>query len=68
MFKKKKNKITYDINLYKTNEKYFEYAYDVHLNGALIATSSHSTVEIARWAAENVCKEHVKLGKYKYTV
>lgn len=70
MFKKKKksNPVTYDINLYKTNDEYFPYAYDIHLDGKLIATSKHSSLSIAKDLAEYACENHKKLGKYKYTV
>lgn len=69
MFKKKKNKTTYDINIYYSDKsKVFPIAYDIHLNGKLIATDTHSSVDIAKLFAQDKCKEHSQLGKYKYTV
>ena len=69
MFKKKKNKVTYDINIYHSNrDKIFPIAYDVHLDGKLIASDTHSSVSVAKLFAQDKCKEHSQLGKYKYTV
>lgn len=68
MFKKKKNKIKYQINVYKNDDPFFSWAYDVHLDGKLVAHGEHSTINVAKDLAEYACRNHSKLGKYIYEV
>lgn len=68
MFKKKKVKNNYIINVYPGTGILFDWQYDIHLDGKLIKHGWHDTVKKAQYEAEAYCLEHAKSGKYAYSV
>ena len=68
MFKKKKPKTEYDINIYTKSGDNLYLHYDVHLDGKLIKTGKALSYYTAQMFAEHEANMHSKLGKYKYTV